>query len=956
MSNSIFPEYIQRIDAQNQIIENIEQVKQSRTSRAFLLYGEGGRGKTVLQRNLPSIFKDRNDIKWVGPIDLDNIQFWSLNNIKYYLANVLNEECKGCFSDYQDLVRDYERYSRSINVDQNIDYDKLLEDEFRKAYKNFGSSSDKTIVLQLDTAEAVRGFDVFYEIIGGLKKMPKTLLLISGRPVKPNEQDHVVNGLEREPSMLYERRELEVFTEEESQRYLEQSEVFSGLRKNEHKKIVLFVQGHPLWLALTVYYLKQVGVPQTLSRYSLDELKKLSKDNLIYDEYISELLTPYKERTFWHEAILRLSILRQRMSLDVWKKIMEDVPFSVGVETWDVAWVEFKMLPWVRERADKRYVTLQDAFAEELAKRYVPKVDKNRNLRHALWVKADKVYSDLIGSKKKNLEKQPAFVDGRLLNLNRESPSLDLHLLRAAGLHYKMLADQNMGSKLFLDLAETSFVNNQRELADFLILEIQRFLPGHNVGVLEDVERQRLQDVQSWFDDNPAELRSVFDWVFELEYFLGRSSQKKNIERMVSIWKDESEKSSYIEGLIWLYTVVWREDLLEGLAYLDDALSVAEQSSDTKKYLPQIYYLFGFSYRTNQQLKEACSWLEKAIEVSREQKNREYLASALNLLAYIYATMGDTDASGNAGFLVRQALDIRQRVLDITDENVPEYRERSIDLGWSYNTLAEINRYRGKLASSQTFYLKSERIFRQAGYYEGQAIALQALSDTRRRIALAADGRGDDDQSSRYWRGAKESLEESLDIYSRYGLSRGLETAYRRYGRFLFWKPEPDYEAAEENYNEALLLAKEKDNILEIVECTQELIFLSAELGQTKEFGKWEQEIYGYQGKIWQWEVFPMVIKIAHGDLGFTNGKYEEAIESYLSGYMGLVKTGGYGLALYGMHRDRVFNNVEKVLDVDLRRKLLTRLRDAWKDAGLDEKFSGFIKHCELQLLTIDLF
>lgn len=233
MSNSIFPEYIQRIDAQNQIIENIEQVKQSRTSRAFLLYGEGGRGKTVLQRNLPSIFKDRNDIKWVGPIDLDNIQFWSLNNIKYYLANVLNEECKGCFSDYQDLVRDYERYSRSINVDQNIDYDKLLEDEFRKAYKNFGSSSDKTIVLQLDTAEAVRGFDVFYEIIGGLKKMPKTLLLISGRPVKPNEQDHVVNGLEREPSMLYERRELEVFTEEESQRYLEQSEVFSGLRKNE---------------------------------------------------------------------------------------------------------------------------------------------------------------------------------------------------------------------------------------------------------------------------------------------------------------------------------------------------------------------------------------------------------------------------------------------------------------------------------------------------------------------------------------------------------------------------------------------------------------------------------------------------------------------------------------------------------------------------------------------------
>ena len=41
MSNTVFPEYIQRIDAQNQIMENIEKVKHSEVSRAFLLYGEG---------------------------------------------------------------------------------------------------------------------------------------------------------------------------------------------------------------------------------------------------------------------------------------------------------------------------------------------------------------------------------------------------------------------------------------------------------------------------------------------------------------------------------------------------------------------------------------------------------------------------------------------------------------------------------------------------------------------------------------------------------------------------------------------------------------------------------------------------------------------------------------------------------------------------------------------------
>ena len=197
MSKTVFPEYIQRVDAQNQIMENIEQVKQSGVSRAFLLYGEGGRGKTVLQRNLPSMFKKRNDIKWVGPIDLDDIQFWSLFNIKYYLADILNGECKGFFSDYQDLLDDYEKYSQNLKTDQNIDYDKVLDDEFQNAYKNFGDISGKTIVLQFDTVEAVRDFDVFYEIISWLKKMPKTLLLISGRPIKANEQDHVIRGLER---------------------------------------------------------------------------------------------------------------------------------------------------------------------------------------------------------------------------------------------------------------------------------------------------------------------------------------------------------------------------------------------------------------------------------------------------------------------------------------------------------------------------------------------------------------------------------------------------------------------------------------------------------------------------------------------------------------------------------------------------------------------------------------
>ena len=128
------------------------------------------------------------------------------------------------------------------------------------------------------------------------------------------------------------------------------------------------------------------------------------------------------------------------------------------------------------------------------------------------------------------------------------------------------------------------------------------------------------------------------------------------------------------------------------------------------------------------------------------------------------------------------------------------------------------------------------------------------------------------------------------------------------------------------------------------------------EQGRSKEFKKWEKEIIKYEGKIWQWKVFPSVIKIAKGCLSFANKNYEEAITAYLSGYIELVALEGYGTALYGMHINRIFNNIQKIDDVELRKHLLMRIKDTWSGEGLSEKFPGFIKRCELQLLTIDLF
>ena len=154
----LFPAYIHRTKIQQKVNDNVKQVQETGQSRALFLYGEGGRGKTVLQRNLPDVFLNRVDIKWVDLIDLDDIQFWSLGNIRDYLVDFLSE-------DNAEYFKNYRHFESSHTSQNNDDYARQLDERFQKAYKAFGDDSNKTIILRFDTVEAIRNFDVFFEIM-----------------------------------------------------------------------------------------------------------------------------------------------------------------------------------------------------------------------------------------------------------------------------------------------------------------------------------------------------------------------------------------------------------------------------------------------------------------------------------------------------------------------------------------------------------------------------------------------------------------------------------------------------------------------------------------------------------------------------------------------------------------------------------------------------------------------
>ncbi len=134
------------------------------------------------------------------------------------------------------------------------------------------------------------------------------------------------------------------------------------------------------------------------------------------------------------------------------------------------------------------------------------------------------------------------------------------------------------------------------------------------------------------------------------------------------------------------------------------------------------------------------------------------------------------------------------------------------------------------------------------------------------------------------------------------------------------------------------------------------MLFLAAERGNEPDFEQWKQEIQEYEGKIYQWDVFPHLIEVAEGCLYFRQGNIERSMDAYIAGYAGLVRKKGYGIALYGTHRDRVFRNLETLESASERRRWLAYLKEQWTEKGLAEEFPGLVGLCDEQLLNLELF
>jgi tetratricopeptide (TPR) repeat protein len=753
---ALFPGYIHR-DEERLILEEAAHVRTGGQSRAVLLYGPGGSGKTTLVRELARTHTSIEQTVWLKAIDVDNPQYWLLSNLEQHVALQLDHK-RQFFEPYFTFLSRPSAYAQPQPGARMISRLGRIKRIFQDCYSDFVKSTGKTVVVTLDTVETIRGMYLLLTLTQWMKALPGTLFILSGRPQPDGESDPIKDELE-DPYLGMPVRPVWLgrFSQESSFAYLSGSGVHRDITDEERTKLALLAQGQPLWLAFTVSYLNEIGMPEE-ANVPLPEIQAVlpfdaappPQGQLLHEAFKRRLVAPYRDVDFWHEAIKRLAVARQSANQEIWQRLMADKRLPPDAPSWDEAWQRLLYTPWVRRRANSRYVTLHDAVAEELGKRIIPVHDQDVSWRQDLWKRAAAIYADVTRRRERDLDGEQAELERQLRGLDEvpgkddearrsaaaegdlvnraaalEVRKRDLDQLKAAGLIYQLLCDFEAGCVQYLDWLSAAKRERDVPFADLLTLEMQRLLPGKFRYPLGDVVGDVVGDFHRWLADRRWLHNEI--GLSTAEYLIDREQSVAAKELLESLPDTDMEFAHRYGLSILLGNACMRiaSEARYGLVHFRRALAEATElrPPECYKYIAEAQNELGYFFRhqgmwreADSAYREALSAIADSLAEDASDEILDEMASIQTNWAYVKGLEGFYREGAN---LAESAIAVRRRIGNRRGEAI------------SQSVRGEVYRYERRFGLAWRAYERAEEIFQELHdwswlgiIYQEQAICL----------------------------------------------------------------------------------------------------------------------------------------------------------------------------------------------------------------------------------------
>lgn len=778
---------IPRDELRDRVVTVLSRAAEGQESQAILLYGHGGVGKTYFLRDLP-LALPANRFVWLGPYDVDDAEFWLLSNLESKVAAALDPENRFFrdYFDYQSRIPAIE--AQKVGPETLLSYSRQGERIFFECYARFIDESGKVPVLSFDTFEAIRGLDLMPRLVGWMKRLQGTVFLLASRPpiAADTGKDAVLAVFSAKPAVAYEVIHLERFTLEESWTYLQRSSVVTELQPEQARAAIELADGYPLWLAMIVNYLALLGVPSELAAWQ--DAKGPARDEL-KDDFLRRLIVPYRGSDFWSLAVKRLGVVRRRVNRQVWTALMSDRELPADVGSWEEAWIRLMELPWIRTRANQRYITLHDAVAEALANRVIPLEDGDRKWRRGQWTRAAHTYDRLVKERASSPKEARADFE-RALQGMRAAPEalvaevvqqtvkiMDYYLLLSTAFYYRMLSDRQAGLEMFLSLFDECYVSYGYRLIELLWVELQHFLSQDGAyDPLDDIVKPEIADFQRWYGAHPEEQYQTELRIAKYLLYRGRPADALGwLDRLYEGWKSHDARA--FEVLRMRGDARFRTPGNARLAGEDyaEARQLAESptaSAEVREQLNQALLEQAYYFRNLGQWRDATRYYELALEAT-PMISREASARIQAQYAYVMALRGREEAQEK----VNTALKIGRKIDD------PQL------IGMALSIKGEIWRYWRLFHESYMANREAEEIFLVLDRNPWLGVVRQQLAICLYQAARAELRLEGYDSLESMHADARRTIEHAIRTCRDYHM-RALPMALNR-GGSIFWDVEP---------------------------------------------------------------------------------------------------------------------------------------------------------------------